>query len=66
MYTYPLDTKTKEGMPFWSLPKRAPNELNFDFNEELDSCFIVSAACLRAKIFGIKIPENVRILENRL
>lgn len=24
LYTYPLDAKTKDGKPFWKLPKRPP------------------------------------------
>lgn len=24
LYTYPLDSKTKDGKPFWKLPKRPP------------------------------------------
>jgi len=30
MQAYPLDAKTKEGSPFWTLPKRPPVELSFD------------------------------------
>lgn len=30
MYTYPLDSKTKDGEPFWKLPKRPPTEIYFD------------------------------------
>ena len=51
---YPLDHKTKEGQPFWSLPKRPPKKL--DFTEENAIDFIASAACLRATIYGVKIP----------
>jgi len=24
LYTYPLEAKTKDGKPFWKLPKRPP------------------------------------------
>lgn len=29
MYTYPLNSKTKDGEPFWKLPKRPPTEISF-------------------------------------
>jgi len=25
LFTYPIDLKTKEGKPFWQLPKRPPS-----------------------------------------
>jgi len=60
LYTYPLDAKTKEGRPFWSLPKRPPTEIIFDPKEPLHINFIAAAACLRAKIFDIPIPKDAR------
>lgn len=30
LHVYPLDAKTKEGAPFWSLPKRPPTPVVFD------------------------------------
>jgi len=27
LYTYPLDAKTKDGKPFWKLPKRPPTAI---------------------------------------
>ena len=27
LYTYPLDAKTKDGKPFWKLPKRPPTPI---------------------------------------
>ena len=27
LYTYPLDAKTKDGKPFWKLPKRPPQPI---------------------------------------
>lgn len=27
IYTYPLDAKTKDGQPFWKLPKRPPTAI---------------------------------------
>eukprot|EP00829_Urostomides_striatus_P000283 TRINITY_DN1026_c0_g1_i2.p2 TRINITY_DN1026_c0_g1~~TRINITY_DN1026_c0_g1_i2.p2 ORF type:complete len:239 (-),score=100.95 TRINITY_DN1026_c0_g1_i2:21-737(-) len=60
IYTYPLDFKTKDGTPFWSLPKRPPVELKFDPKSVLHASFVASLACIRAKIFGIPVPENAR------
>jgi len=60
MYVYPLTAKTKDGRLFWTLPKRPPKELKFDPKNAVHASFIMSAACLRAKIFGITIPENPR------
>ena len=60
LYTYPLDLKTKEGKPFWTLPKRPPTEVTFDPNNDLHSRFITACACLRANIFNIPIPADAR------
>lgn len=60
LYTYPLDSKTKEGRPFWSLPKRPPVEATFDPNNLLHASFIAACACLRANVFGIPTPNDAR------
>ena len=60
MYTYPLDAKTKEGRPFWSLPKRPPTEIVFDPKNVLHASSVAAFACLRAKIFNIPIPKDAR------
>jgi ubiquitin-activating enzyme E1 len=58
---------TKEGRPFWSLPKRAPKKIEFDPQNELHSCFIAAYACLYANMYKIKIEEeNPRSKESRL
>ena len=59
LHAYPLDHKTKDGKPFWSLPKRAPEPLKYDPKNELHSKFIAAAACLRATVFNIEIPFKV-------
>jgi hypothetical protein len=58
MLVYPLDSKTKEGAPFWSLPKRPPIPIVFDKTKPLHRMFVTSLACLRAKIFFIEIPSK--------
>lgn len=61
LYTYPLTHKTKDGLSFWTLPKRAPNQLIFDKKNELHVQFITSFACLWARIWNVKIEfQNVR------
>jgi hypothetical protein len=58
LHVYPLDATTKEGAPFWSLPKRPPTPLVFDAENMLHLKFIASMACLRATIFRVKIPSD--------
>jgi hypothetical protein len=58
MLVYPLDSKTKEGAPFWSLPKRPPVPIVFDKTNSLHRIFVTSLACLRANIFFIEIPSK--------
>ena len=66
LYVYPLDFKTKEGNLFWTFPKRPPLEIKFDPENALHASFIAAMSCLRAKIFGIKLPETPRSLETKL
>lgn len=58
LHVYPLDAKTADGTPFWTLPKRPPTPLIFDYEDMLHLNFICSTACLQAKIFKIKIPSD--------
>ena len=48
LHVYPLDTKTKEGTFFWSLPKRPPHEIDFDPQNPLHQSFILAFSCLKA------------------
>jgi len=63
MHVYPLDHKTKEGNPFWSLPKRPPTCLIFENSTQVMIDFIISFACLRANIYGVKLPDDIRNTE---
>ncbi|GAA5906369.1 hypothetical protein JCM8208_003532 [Rhodotorula glutinis] len=54
LYSLPKDLMTKEGTPFWSGPKRAPEPLRFDYNESAHMEFIVAAANLHAFNYGLK------------
>lgn len=61
LYTYPLDAKTKDGKPFWKLPKRPPVSLDLiDPIDELHSTFISSYAVLVAKTYNIPYPKDFR------
>lgn len=58
MHVYPLDAQTKEGAPFWSLPKRPPTPVVFNSSDALHLSFLAAMACLRATIFKVKIPND--------
>lgn len=61
LYTYPLDAKTKNGEPFWKLPKRPPTPVKyFDESNLLHCIFVSSMAVLIAKIYKIPYPKNFR------
>ena len=53
LYNCPADMKTSSGSPFWSPPKRLPRVLEFSADDEMALKFIVAAANLRAKVYGI-------------
>ena len=56
LHVYPRDSTTRDGKPFWTLPKRPPRGLVLDESDPLHQAFIVSAASLRAREFGIPVP----------
>lgn len=67
LYTYPLDAKTKNGEPFWRLPKRPPTPiLKFNPQDALQTTFVISLAALIAKIYQIPYPPNFRNEKERL
>ena len=59
LYNFPKDATTSSGQPFWSGPKRAPDALEFDANEDTHYSFILAAANLHAFNYHIK-PNNDR------
>lgn len=63
LYTYPLDSKTKDGEPFWKLPKRPPQESEFDPTNQLHVDFVSAIAVLQARLFKIPCPEGCRTQE---
>jgi hypothetical protein len=59
LHVYPTSAVTKDGKPFWTLPKRPPTPLEYDPNDPLCAAFVVAAAALRAVEFGISMPDGV-------
>lgn len=54
LYNFPKDAVTSKGEPFWTSPKRAPEPLVFDLNDENHFDFIVGGANLLAYVYGLK------------
>lgn len=53
LYNFPPDQQTTSGAPFWSGPKRCPEPLDFDPNDDLHVDYVVAAANLRASVYGL-------------
>ena len=58
LHNFPSDQVTKEGTLFWSGTKRCPHPLTFDDGDEIHMDFIMSAARLRADVYGLKPSED--------
>ncbi|KAK1317591.1 Ubiquitin-activating enzyme E1 2 [Acorus calamus] len=56
-FTFPEDSATSTGAPFWSAPKRFPRPLQFSTEDPSHLNFIHAASALRAETFGIPVPE---------
>uniref|UniRef100_A0ACD5YBK3 Uncharacterized protein n=1 Tax=Avena sativa TaxID=4498 RepID=A0ACD5YBK3_AVESA len=56
-FTFPEDSMTSSGAPFWSAPKRFPRPVEFSSSDPSQLSFIMAASILRAETFGIPIPE---------
>ena len=54
LHNFPLDMTTTTGAPFWSGHKRAPDAVAFDIDDPAHLDFVVSAANLRAQIYGLQ------------
>ncbi|KAJ4821709.1 ubiquitin-activating enzyme 1 [Rhynchospora pubera] len=56
-FTFPEDSLTSSGAPFWSAPKRFPRPLEFSSSDPSHLHFIMAGAILRAETFGIPTPD---------
>lgn len=54
LHIFPLDHTDKDGNPFWSGPKRAPNAIYFNPEDPLHVTFVTATANLIAFTLGIK------------
>lgn len=53
LFNFPRDQQTTSGQPFWSGPKRCPDAIVFDANEDLHLDYVVAGANLKAQIYAI-------------
>ncbi|RKP05031.1 ubiquitin-activating emzyme E1 [Thamnocephalis sphaerospora] len=54
LFNFPKDSVTSTGTPFWSGPKRAPDVIVFDADNDVHLDFILAAANLHAFNYGLK------------
>lgn len=73
LHNFPPDQVTASGTPFWSGSKRCPKPLVFDMDDKDPDAnmrnhfdFIVAAANLRARMFGIKGRTDEEYIRNTL
>lgn len=60
LYNFPKDATNSSGQPFWSGPKRAPDPLKFDMNDETHYQFLVAATNLHAFNYNINVRDKDR------
>jgi hypothetical protein len=60
VFTFPPDSLTAEGIPFWHPPKRCPVPAEFCLEDPAHFAFIEAAANLRAYNFGIRGHKTTR------
>ncbi|TXT08346.1 uncharacterized protein COLE_05270 [Cutaneotrichosporon oleaginosum] len=66
LYNLPKDQVNSNGTPFWSGPKRAPDPLAFDIDDELDFAYLVAAANLHAYNYGLKGERDPAVFRKAL
>ncbi|KAF4665794.1 hypothetical protein FOL47_004423 [Perkinsus chesapeaki] len=58
LYNFPLDHKNSDGNLFWSGPKRPPQVIHYDPNDELHLSFVYACANLYATVLGIPVNKD--------
>ncbi|KEI40633.1 uncharacterized protein L969DRAFT_85846 [Mixia osmundae IAM 14324] len=66
LHSLPRDLITKEGLPFWSGPKRAPTPLTFDIEHQDHLDYVIAAANLRAFNYGLKGETDPEYFKRKL
>jgi len=71
LYNFPKESVSSSGTPFWSGPKRAPDPLKFDLNNEFHRMFIIAGANLHAFNYDINTKDLdvaliQRVLDNMI
>lgn len=61
--TFPADSVTKDGIPFWLPPKRPPTPISFNINDKLHILFVDCCANLYAQCYGIRKITNSEVLQ---
>lgn len=63
IHKFPADTKTSEGVPFWTGTKKCPKPMSFDANSEFDVQFVTTFANLWANVFSVQIENDQSITD---
>lgn len=64
LHNFPKDQTTSSGEPFWSGPKRCPHPIKYDANIDLHLDYVMSAANLKAEVYGIpQIRDRQKVFE---
>ena len=69
LHAFPKDATTSSGAPFWSGPKRAPDPIEFDINDQTHLDYVIAGACLHAYNYGISeqgatVEQYKQVLNN--
>lgn len=54
LFNFPPEQTTSSGQPFWSGPKRCPEPITFDVNNDMHLDYVYAAANLKAEVYGLK------------
>jgi ubiquitin-activating enzyme E1 len=65
LHIFPKDHKDKDGNPFWSGPKRAPDAINFDPSDPLHAHFVTATANLIAFTLGISQSRDTHAIAHK-